>query len=73
MSTDANESRLNLPCTGSTLFCKLPICTDLDALDADVASIGAPSDLGTQYRSGTRIGPRASSWTFWARFFTNEM
>lgn len=55
MSTD----RLNLPFTGITSFCKLPVHTDLDALDADVAILGAPFDLGTQYRSGTRFGPRA--------------
>ena len=51
--------RLNLPFTGITTFCKLPMHTDLDSLDADVAIIGAPFDLGTQYRSGTRFGPRA--------------
>lgn len=51
--------RLDLPFTGITTFCKLPMHTDLDSLDADVAIIGAPFDLGTQYRSGTRFGPRA--------------
>lgn len=50
---------LNLPFTGITSFCKLPIQTDIDSLDADVAIIGAPFDLSTQYRSGTRFGPRA--------------
>ena len=54
-----DSSRLNLPFTGITSFCKLPICADLETLDADVAIIGAPFDLGTQYRSGTRFGPRA--------------
>jgi len=51
--------RLNLPFTGITSFCKLPVQTDLDRLDADVAILGAPFDMGTQYRSGTRFGPRA--------------
>lgn len=37
----------------------MPVHTDLDSLEADVAIIGAPFDLGTQYRSGTRFGPRA--------------
>jgi agmatinase len=53
------EPRLDLPFTGITSFCKLPICTDLSRLEADVAIIGVPFDLGTQYRSGTRFGPRA--------------
>ncbi|MDQ7827530.1 MAG: agmatinase [Armatimonadota bacterium] len=51
--------RLNLPFTGITSFCKLPVHTDLDTLEADVAILGAPFDMGTQYRSGTRFGPRA--------------
>jgi len=55
MSTD----RLNLPFTGIASFCKLPVHTDLDTLNADVAILGAPFDLGTQYRSGARFGPRA--------------
>jgi len=53
------DARLDLPFTGIMSFCKLPIQTDLESLDADVAIIGAPFDLGTQYRSGTRFGPRA--------------
>lgn len=53
------SDRLDLPFTGITSFCKLPVHTDLDTLDADVAILGAPFDLGTQYRSGTRFGPRA--------------
>lgn len=55
MTTD----RLNLPFTGIASFCKLPIQPDLDSLEADAAIIGVPFDLGTQYRSGTRFGPRA--------------
>lgn len=53
------SDRLNLPFTGITSFCKLPIHTDLNTLNADVAVLGAPFDMGTQYRSGTRFGPRA--------------
>ncbi len=53
------DERLNLPFTGIMSFCKLPVHTHLDTLDADVAILGAPFDLGTQYRSGTRFGPRA--------------
>ena len=54
-----NEPRLNLSFTGICSFCRMPICTNLDQLEADVAIIGAPYDLGTQSRSGTRYGPRA--------------
>ena len=53
-----SEPRLNLPFTGIASFCRLPICENLEDLDADVAVIGAPFDLGTQYRSGARFGPR---------------
>jgi agmatinase len=49
---------LNLGFTGIASFAKYPICTNLDELNADVAVIGAPYDMGTQYRSGARFGPR---------------
>jgi agmatinase len=49
---------MNLPFTGIATFAKVPYAPDLATLDADVAVIGAPYDLGTQYRSGTRFGPR---------------
>jgi agmatinase len=52
------EERLNLPFTGIATFAKVPHWPDLDALDADVAILGAPYDLGTQVRSGARFGPR---------------
>jgi agmatinase len=51
--------RLNLPFVGFATFGKNPICEDWDAIDADVAILGAPFDFGTQYRSGTRFGPRS--------------
>lgn len=51
--------RLDLPFTGITSFCKLPVHVDLASLEADVAILGVPFDLSTQYRSGTRFGPRA--------------
>ena len=40
-------------------FFKAPLCTDLDALDADVAFLGVPSDQGTIGRPGARFGPDA--------------
>jgi len=51
--------RLDLPFTGIATFARVPHCPDIAELDADVAIVGAPYDLGTQVRSGTRFGPRA--------------
>jgi agmatinase len=51
--------RLDLPFVGLCTFGKRPICLDWDSIDADVAVLGAPFDMGTQYRSGARFGPRA--------------
>ncbi|MBT4890197.1 MAG: hypothetical protein HON65_11665 [Rhodospirillales bacterium] len=51
--------RLNLPFVGISTFGKRPVCLDWDAIDADVAVLGAPFDLGGQYRSGARFGPRS--------------
>lgn len=60
MSKHGYESgRLNLPFVGISSFAKSPICLDWDAIDADVAVMGAPFDFGTQWRSGARFGPRA--------------
>lgn len=51
--------RLNLPFVGICTFGKYPCQPDWDAIDADVAVMGAPFDMGTQWRSGARMGPRA--------------
>ncbi len=53
------RGRLNLPFVGHATFAKSPVCLDWDAVDADVAVLGVPNDMGTQYRSGARFGPRA--------------
>lgn len=50
--------KLNQPITGICSFAKYPICTDLDALDADIAILGVPYDLGVGFLSGSRLGPR---------------
>ena len=50
--------RLNLPFVGISTFGKRPYVEDWDAIDADVAVMGAPFDFGTQWRSGARFGPR---------------
>lgn len=58
MSNPYEKQVLNLPFTGICSFGKYPICTNLDDLSADVAVIGVPYDMGTQWKSGTRMGPR---------------
>ena len=60
MSEFSYESgRLDLPFVGHCTFAKAPICQDWEKLDADVAVLGVPNDMGGQYRSGSRFGPRA--------------
>jgi agmatinase len=53
------SGRLNLPFVGISTFGKSELCLDWDAIDADVAVLGAPFDFGTQWRAGARFGPRA--------------
>ncbi len=53
------NGRLNLPFVGHCTFAKAGICQDWEKLDADVAVLGVPNDMGGQYRSGSRFGPRA--------------
>ncbi|MDG1739342.1 MAG: agmatinase [Paracoccaceae bacterium] len=53
------SGRLNLPFVGICTFGKYPYVEDWDAIDADVAVLGAPYDFGCQWRSGARMGPRA--------------
>ena len=54
-----DKGRLNLPFVGHCTFAKQPAVLDWDSLDADVCVLGAPFDMGTQYRAGARFGPRA--------------
>jgi agmatinase len=56
---DYESGRLNLPFVGLCTFGKQPVCLDWDAIEAEVAVLGAPFDMGTQYRPGARFGPRA--------------
>ncbi len=58
MSHGYESGRLNLPFVGISTFAKKPYVEDWDAIDADVAILGAPFDFGTQWRSGARFGPR---------------
>jgi len=56
---EPTRTRLDLPFVGIATFAKRPYVGDWDAIDADVAVLGAPFDSGTQYRPGARFGPRA--------------
>ncbi|MEM7267931.1 MAG: agmatinase [Pseudomonadota bacterium] len=58
MSHGYESGRLNLPFVGISTFAKKPYVEDWDAIEADVAVLGAPFDFGTQWRSGARFGPR---------------
>ncbi len=53
------SGRLDLPFVGIATFGKYPYVQDWNAIDADVAVMGAPYDFGTQWRSGARFGPRS--------------
>ncbi len=54
-----DAGRLNLPFVGLCSFGKWPYVEDWDRIDADVAILGAPFDMGTQWRAGARFGPRS--------------
>lgn len=51
--------RLNLPFVGICTFAKSEYVADWDRIDADVAILGAPYDMGCQWRPGARFGPRS--------------
>ncbi|MEM6665055.1 MAG: agmatinase [Pseudomonadota bacterium] len=54
-----DAGRLNLPFVGICTFGKWDFQPNWDAIDADVAVLGAPFDFGTQWRAGSRFGPRS--------------
>jgi len=54
-----DQGRLDLPFVGHCTFGKRPAVLDWNVIDADVAVLGVPFDMGTQYRPGARFGPRA--------------
>jgi len=58
MSNNYDQGRLNLPFVGICTFGKYPYVEDWDAINADVAVMGAPFDFGSQFRTGSRMGPR---------------
>jgi len=45
--------------TGASTFLRLPACTDISMSSANAVILGAPFDLATTGRSGTRSGPSA--------------
>ncbi len=53
------ERSMHNPYVGISTFLKAPYEDNLDELDADVAVLGMPYDLGTAVRSGARYAPRA--------------
>ncbi|MFG1464718.1 agmatinase [Xanthobacter sp. DSM 24535] len=59
MAHGYQSGRLDLPFVGICTFGKYPLGLDWENIEADVAILGAPFDLGTQWRSGARSGPRA--------------
>jgi agmatinase len=58
-SNNYETGRLNLPFVGHCTFGKAPAQIDWNHIDADVAILGAPNDMGTQWRPGARFGPRS--------------
>ena len=58
MANSYDSGRLDLPFVGISTFGKRPYQPDWNALEADVAILGAPFDAGTQWRAGARFGPR---------------
>lgn len=59
MTHQYETGRLDLPFVGICSFGKYPIQLDWNAINSDVAILGAPFDGGTQWRAGARFGPRA--------------
>ena len=58
-SSDSPEARVDRPYVGIPSFLRAPICTDIHALDADIAVVGVPTDEGSPFMAGSRFGPRA--------------
>ncbi len=52
------SGRPNLPFVGHCTFAKALICDGLAGLGADIAVLGVPNNMGTQYPPRARFGPR---------------
>lgn len=61
-----SEKFMDNPFAGVATFMKAPLVADIDKLDADIAVLGMPYDLGSAVRAGARFAPRAvreaSTW-----------
>ncbi len=58
MSDTYQAGRLDLPFVGHCTFARSTPVRDWGNIQADVAVLGVPNDMGTQYRPGARFGPR---------------
>jgi len=54
----SNNSRLHA-FAGLVSFLRAPVCHDLENLNADIAVMGAPTDEGSPFLPGSRLGPRS--------------
>ena len=45
--------------SGLVSFLRAPVCNDLDQIDADIAVMGAPTDEGSPFMPGSRLGSRS--------------
>ena len=54
-----DDFRLNQPFVGIPSFLRSHICTDIDTLDTGIAVMGVPTDEGSPFMAGSRMGPRA--------------
>ena len=68
--TTNKERYMDNPFVGISTFLKAPFLDNIDELDADIAVLGMPYDMGTAVRSGARYAPRAvreaSTWNCYA-------
>jgi agmatinase len=62
------HGRLDLPSVGHCTFANRPPCLERDTLDADVAVLVVPYDVGTHYRSGARFDLRSRLDSRYNRF-----
>lgn len=64
--TIEKESMRN-PFVGIPSFIMAPMCFDLEELDADIAVIGMPYDMGTSGQDRRQIRPKRSQRSFVAQ------
>jgi agmatinase len=58
-SSKAKLKRADRAFVGIPSFLRSRICTNFDALNADIAVVGVPTDEGSPFMAGSRFGPRA--------------